>query len=81
MSLPPEAASRSTDVTVVLVHGAFADASSWNGVIPSLQQRGLSVIAPPNPLGGWPPIPRTRRSCSARLTARFCWSATPTAER
>lgn len=41
-----------TDVTVVLVHGAFADASSWNGVIPLLQQRGLTVVAPPNPLRG-----------------------------
>jgi pimeloyl-ACP methyl ester carboxylesterase len=38
--------------TVVLVHGAFADASSWNGVIPLLQAKGLTVIAPPNPLRG-----------------------------
>jgi pimeloyl-ACP methyl ester carboxylesterase len=38
--------------TVVLVHGAFADASSWNGVIERLQAKGLQVIAPPNPLRG-----------------------------
>ena len=38
--------------TVVLVHGAFADASGWNGVIPLLQAKGLTVIAPPNPLRG-----------------------------
>src|SRR5690242_4628056 len=38
--------------TVVLVHGAFADASSWNGVIPLLEAKGLTVIAPPNPLRG-----------------------------
>ncbi|HEY4244407.1 MAG TPA: alpha/beta hydrolase [Kofleriaceae bacterium] len=38
--------------TIVLVHGAFADASSWNGVIARLQQRGYTVIAPPNPLRG-----------------------------
>jgi len=38
--------------TVVLVHGAFADASSWSGVIPLLQAKGLTVIAPPNPLRG-----------------------------
>ena len=38
--------------TVVLVHGAFADASSWNGVIPRLLAKGLSVTAPPNPLRG-----------------------------
>ena len=38
--------------TIVLVHGAFADASSWNGVIERLQQEGYTVIAPPNPLRG-----------------------------
>jgi pimeloyl-ACP methyl ester carboxylesterase len=38
--------------TVVLVHGAFADASSWNGVIERLQAGGLRVIAPANPLRG-----------------------------
>jgi pimeloyl-ACP methyl ester carboxylesterase len=37
----------------VFVHGAFADASSWNGVIERLQQQeGYTVIAPPNPLRG-----------------------------
>jgi pimeloyl-ACP methyl ester carboxylesterase len=40
--------------TVVLVHGAFADASSWNGVIERLQQQGCTVVAPPNPLRGVP---------------------------
>src|SRR5947209_2969151 len=38
--------------TVVLVHGAFADASSWTGVIQRLQDRGVTVIAPANPLRG-----------------------------
>jgi pimeloyl-ACP methyl ester carboxylesterase len=54
MSLPDNATSSSTvaDVTVVLVHGAFADASGWNGVIAALQQRGHTVVAPPNPLRG-----------------------------
>ena len=36
--------------TIVLVHGAFADASGWNGVTKRLQQRGHTVIAPANPL-------------------------------
>ncbi|MEU6006589.1 alpha/beta hydrolase [Streptomyces sp. NPDC047453] len=36
--------------TVVLVHGAFADASSWNGVIARLERRGYTVVAPANPL-------------------------------
>jgi pimeloyl-ACP methyl ester carboxylesterase len=38
--------------TVVLVHGAFADASSWNGVIERLQAKGVQVTAPANPLRG-----------------------------
>jgi pimeloyl-ACP methyl ester carboxylesterase len=38
--------------TIVLVHGAFADASSWNGVIERLQQQGYTVIATANPLRG-----------------------------
>ena len=38
--------------TVVLVHGAFADASSWNGVIERLQAKGVQVMAPANPLRG-----------------------------
>jgi pimeloyl-ACP methyl ester carboxylesterase len=38
--------------TVVLVHGAFADASSWNGVIERLQAQAVKVTAPPNPLRG-----------------------------
>jgi len=38
--------------TVVLVHGAFEDASIWNGVILSLQQEGLPIIAFGNPLLG-----------------------------
>jgi pimeloyl-ACP methyl ester carboxylesterase len=38
--------------TVVLVHGAFADASSWNGVIERLLAKGVQVKAPANPLRG-----------------------------
>jgi pimeloyl-ACP methyl ester carboxylesterase len=39
-------------LTVVLVHGAFADGSGWNGVIERLYARGVQVIAPANPLRG-----------------------------
>src|SRR6266700_1194148 len=39
-------------LTVVLVHGAFADAPSWIGVIERLQARGVQVTAPANPLRG-----------------------------
>jgi pimeloyl-ACP methyl ester carboxylesterase len=36
--------------TVVLVHGAFADSSSWNGVISILLAHGYPVISAANPL-------------------------------
>ena len=64
--------------TVVLVHGAFADASSWNGVITRLQSKGVPVTAPANPLRGISPIPPTPRRCSRRSTARCSLSVTPT---
>lgn len=38
--------------TIVLVHGAWADGSSWNAVASDLQSRGFTVLAPPNPLRG-----------------------------
>lgn len=38
--------------TVVLVHGAFADASSWDEVVRRLESEGYDVIAPANPLRG-----------------------------
>lgn len=44
--------SEAASPTVVLVHGAFADASSWNGVIERLQAKGVAVKAPANPLRG-----------------------------
>jgi pimeloyl-ACP methyl ester carboxylesterase len=47
-----EATSNRDPLTVVLVHGAFADASSWNGVIERLQAAGIQVTAPANPLRG-----------------------------
>jgi len=38
--------------TIVLVHGAWADGSSWNPVATALQDHGLTVLVPPNPLRG-----------------------------
>jgi pimeloyl-ACP methyl ester carboxylesterase len=40
--------------TIVLVHGAFGDASSWRPVYDRLVADGHSVLAPPNPLRGLP---------------------------
>ncbi|MER5648413.1 alpha/beta hydrolase [Streptosporangium sp. NPDC002524] len=38
--------------TVVLVHGAFAESASWNGVVADLKRRGYPVVAVANPLRG-----------------------------
>jgi pimeloyl-ACP methyl ester carboxylesterase len=38
------------DATVVVVHGAWADGSSWGPVIGELQKQGLNVVAAPIPL-------------------------------
>src|SRR5260370_12180274 len=38
--------------SIVLIHGALADGSSWSGVIKRLQQQGYTVYAPANPLRG-----------------------------
>ncbi len=40
--------------SVVLVHGAWADSSSWAGVVSRLQGDGYTVYVPPNPLRGLP---------------------------
>ena len=39
-------------LTVALVHGAFADSSSWNDVVEQLQAAGIAVQAISNPLRG-----------------------------
>ena len=44
--------TRSPAPTIVLVHGAFADASGWAGVIRELTASGHNVLAPANPLRG-----------------------------
>ncbi|MFD9270600.1 alpha/beta fold hydrolase [Streptomyces goshikiensis] len=57
LTLTPAAASSAASPeakrpkpTIVLEHGAFADASGWNDVIHTLQRRGYTVYAPANPL-------------------------------
>jgi pimeloyl-ACP methyl ester carboxylesterase len=48
----PSAGPAGTDLTVALVHGAFADSSGWYGVIRELRAAGVAVRAVPNPLRG-----------------------------
>ncbi|GGZ03322.1 alpha/beta fold hydrolase [Streptomyces poonensis] len=49
---PGRPSGRPDTPTVVLIHGAFADASSWSQVIERLQRRGHRVLAPALPLRG-----------------------------
>jgi pimeloyl-ACP methyl ester carboxylesterase len=48
----PSMTPAGSDLTVVLVHGAFADSSSWHGVIKELRAAGVAVRAVSNPLRG-----------------------------
>lgn len=52
LCLGANAFAQTAKPTVVLVHGAFADASSWNGVAKILEKDGYTVIAAANPLRG-----------------------------
>ena len=45
-------ATDATSPTIVLVHGAYAESASWNGVIADLQRRGYTTIAAANQLRG-----------------------------
>src|SRR4051812_16774398 len=47
-----DASARTRPPTIVLVHGAFADASGFDAVTDRLQARGYPVFAPANPLRG-----------------------------
>jgi pimeloyl-ACP methyl ester carboxylesterase len=49
---PPAQQARGPKPTIVLVHGAWGDSSSWDGVIARLQHDGYTVDVPPNPLQG-----------------------------
>ena len=38
--------------TIVLIHGAFAESASWDGVVEPLLSAGYDVVAAANPLRG-----------------------------
>ena len=61
--LMSETTTKPAPLTVALIHGAFADASSWNGVIERLQASGFRVTAPAIPLRGI--------ACDSAYTASF----------
>lgn len=69
MGVMPEAqaAASAEKATVVLVHGAFADGSSWDEIIPQLHQRGLNVVSVQNPLSSLADdVAATRRALDAQ---------------
>jgi pimeloyl-ACP methyl ester carboxylesterase len=51
-AVPAGAQAAGPKPTIVLVHGAFADASGWTGEITRLEKKGYKVVAPANPLRG-----------------------------
>src|SRR5258705_13968933 len=62
---------------VVLVHGAWADGSSWAEVIPLLQAAGLKVTAVQNPLTSLGDSVAANAVHWRFRMARPCWSPTP----
>jgi pimeloyl-ACP methyl ester carboxylesterase len=64
--------------TVVLVHGAWADGSSWSGEVATLQAAGYDVRAIANPLQD---LTTDSEYVADYLEAiRWCWPGTPTGE-
>ena len=60
-------ANAQTKPTIVLVHGAFADAAGWSDVIGRLQKRGYNVVAVENTLTGLPAdVATTKRLVDAQ---------------
>ncbi len=71
LGVPPHAAARSEDnrgrASVILVHGAWADGSSWAKVIPLPRRRGLAVVAVQLPLTSLAEDVATVRQAIARV--------------
>jgi pimeloyl-ACP methyl ester carboxylesterase len=66
-ALSQEEVEPTVPASVVLVHGAFADGSSWAPVIRILQREGLPVVAVQNPLTSFEDDVATTRRALARL--------------
>ena len=65
--------------TIVRVHGAFADGSSWARVIPLLENDGYTVIAVQNPLTSLGDDVATTKRSSKRKRGQLSSLATRTA--
>jgi pimeloyl-ACP methyl ester carboxylesterase len=69
--------SATSKPTVVLVHGAFADGSSWAKLIPILERDGYTAIAVQNPLTSLADDVATTKRVIDAQRARLLSSATP----
>jgi hypothetical protein len=62
---------------IVLVHGLFADGSSWSEVIPRLQAAGLNVTSVQNPLTTLPEAVASAERVLARQDGPAFWPVIP----
>jgi pimeloyl-ACP methyl ester carboxylesterase len=67
--------------TIVFVHGAWADATGFDGSIRALRDRGFAVIGAANPLRHLTGDTDSLAALLEPSPARLSWSATPTAAR
>lgn len=74
-----QAANSQPKPTIVLVHGAFAESSSWDAVITKLSKDGYVAIAAANPLRALPAMRKQSQPSSGRFPGRSCWWGIPMA--
>jgi pimeloyl-ACP methyl ester carboxylesterase len=67
--------------TIVLVHGAFAESSGWEGIIAPLLDADHRVIAVANPLRGLAADAQAVADLVGTIDGLSCSSGTPTAVR
>lgn len=67
--------------TVVLVHAAWADGSSWNKVTEELQRKGVNVVAAQIPLTSFTDDVAILRKVLLRQEGPLVLAGTPTVER
>jgi pimeloyl-ACP methyl ester carboxylesterase len=63
-------AANATNTTIVLVHGAWADGTGWQDIIPLLQKEGYKVVAVQNPLTSLPNDVETTKRAIDRETGK-----------
>ena len=67
------ASAQDAKPTIVLVHGAFAESASWNGVLSRLVAKGYPVVAAANPLRGVKNDAAYVSSVIDNIPGQSCW--------